>query len=151
LSAGAQEFKKEVKDCIKKLVDPLQDPLARRDIAAINETLKQVEPEAIKLCRMCPFRFGVLDREGDTLAVYPPKDDAANFSNYELVVQTLKNRRTGQRRFFLQDGSQIYIICVPLFKGDQVQGLLALAVNAEEAGKRWQMSAEEFLAIDFDH
>jgi hypothetical protein len=152
LSAGAQEFKKEVKDCIKKLSTPLQEPLSRRDIPAINETLKKVEPEAIKLCRMCPFRIGVLDQEGNTLTVYPQKEGAVDdFSNYDLIVQTLKNRRTGQRRFFLQDGTQIYIICVPLFKGDRVQGLLALAVSSEEARKRWQMSSEEFLAIDFDH
>jgi hypothetical protein len=151
LRPGAAEFKKEVKDCIKTLHTSLLEPLAQRNIPALNETLKKVEPEAVKLCRMCPFRIGVLNQEGYTLTVYPPKEDAAgNFSNYEVVVQALKSRRIATQRFFLQDGAQLYIICVPLLKEDQVLGLLALAVSADEAKKRWDMSPEEFLAIDFN-
>ena len=151
LRPGAAEFKKEVKNCIATLQTSLIEPLSKRNIPALNETLQKVEPQAIKLCRMCPFRIGVLNQEGYTLTVYPPKEGAAdNFSNYEVVVQALKSRRTATQRFFMQDGSQLYIICVPLLKDDNVLGLLALAVNADEAKKRWDMTAEEFLAIDFN-
>ena len=151
LRPGAAEFKKEVQDCIAILKTALIEPLSKRDIPAINETLKKVEPEAIKLCRMCPFRIGVLNQEGYTLTVYPPKEDTiGNFSNYEVVIQALKNRRTATQRFFLQDGSQIYLICVPILQEDQVLGILALVVSAEEAKKRWDMTAPEFLAIDFN-
>ncbi len=151
LRPGAAEFKKEVKDCITTLQSSLIQPLSTRNIPAINETLEKVEPQAIKLCRMCPFRIGVLNQEGYTLTVYPPKEDAiGNFSNYDVVIQALKNRRTTTQRFFLQDGSQIYIICVPILQEEKVLGLLAVAVSAEEAKKRWDMTAEEFLAIDFN-
>src|SRR4030042_4559079 len=151
LRPGAAEFKKEVQDCIAILKTALIEPLSQRAIPAINETLKKVEPEAIKLCRMCPFRIGVLNQEGYTLTVYPPKKDAiGNFSNYEAVIQALKSRRTATQRCFLQDGSPIYLICVPILREDQVLGILALAVRAEEAKKRWDMTAQEFLAIDFN-
>ena len=151
LRPGAAQFKKEVQDCIATLETALIEPLSKRDIPAINETLKKVEPEAIKLCRMCPFRIGVLNQEGYTLTVYPPKEDAiGNFSNYEVVIQALKSRRTATQRFFLQDGSQIYLICVPILQEDRVLGILALAVSAEEAKKRWDMTAQEFLVIDFN-
>src|SRR4030042_1115176 len=151
LRPGAAQFKKEVQDCIAILETALIEPLSKRDIPAINETLKKVEPEAIKLCRMCPFRIGVLNQEGYTLTVYPPKEDAiANFSKYEVVIQALKSRRTATQRFFLQDGAQIYLICVPILQEDRVLGILALAVSAEEAKKRWDMTDQEFLAIDFN-
>ena len=151
LRPGAAEFKKEVKDCIGTLQTGLIQPLSGRNIPAINETLQKIEPQAIKLCRMCPFRIGVLNQEGYTLTVYPPKADAlGNFSNYDVVIQALKNRRTTTQRFFLQDGTQIYIICVPILQEEKVLGLLAVAVSAEEAKKRWDMTAEEFLAIDFN-
>jgi hypothetical protein len=151
LRPGAAEFKKEVLACIAKLKADLVAPLVQRDITALNETLKEVEPEAIKLCRMCPFRIGVLNHEGYTLTVYPPKKDAvANFSNYEVVVQTLKSRRISTQRLFLQNGSQVYIICAPILQDDQVLGILAIAVSDQDAKQRWDMTAEEFLAIDFN-
>jgi hypothetical protein len=151
LRPGAAEFKKEVQSCIATLRTALIEPLSKKNIPAINETLKKIEPEAIKLCRMCPFRIGVLNHEGYTLTVYPPKEDAiGNFSNYAVVIQALQSHRTASQRFFLQDGSQIYIICIPILKDDQVLGILALAVSAEEAKQRWDMTAQEFLAIDFN-
>jgi hypothetical protein len=151
LRPGTAEFKKEVQACIVKLKTALVEPLAKRDIPALNDTLKEVEPQAIKLCRMCPFRIGVLNHEGYTLTVYPPKQDAiGNFSNYDVVIQTLKSRRTSTQRLFLQDGSQVYLICVPILQDEKVLGILAVAVSAEEAKKRWDMTAEEFLAIDFN-
>jgi hypothetical protein len=151
LRPGTAEFKKEVLACITKLKTDLVAPLEKRDIPALNETLKEVEPQAIKLCRMCPFRIGVLNHEGYTLTVYPPKQDAlGNFSNYEVVIQTLKSRRICTQRLFLQSGSQVYIICMPILKNDQVLGILALAVSDQDAKQRWNMTAEEFLAIDFN-
>jgi hypothetical protein len=151
LRPGAAEFKKEVQGCIKTLSSALVEPLAQRNIPAINATLEKIEPQAIKLCRMCPFRIGVLNQDGYTLTVYPPKeDDLANFSSYEVVIQVLKHRKTATQRFFLQDGSQVYIICVPILRDDQVLGLLAVAVSADEAKQRWDMTAQDFLAIDFN-
>jgi hypothetical protein len=151
LSPAAANFKAEIKECIGRLAKPLIEPILNRDTAAINETLKKTEPEAIKLCRMCPFRIGVMNQKGDTLAVYPPKKDAnLDFYSYEVVQQALKNRKISQQRLFLQDGSGIYVICVPLLKEDQVVGLIAIALSASEARNRWGLNEKEFLALDFN-
>jgi len=151
LSPAAATFKQEIKECLDRLVEPLSEPVLQRDVAAINETLKKTEPEAIKLCRMCPFRMGVMDKNGDTLAVYPPQKDAhLDFHNYGVVQQALKNRKIEQQRLFLQDGSGLYVICVPLLKGEKVIGLLAIALSATEAHSRWGLTEKEFLALDFN-
>jgi len=151
LSPAAAAFRQEVKDCLARLTTPLVAPVVQRNQQAITEALKQAEPEAIKLCRMCPFRMGVLDPQGETLTVYPFKEEAmGNFSSYDVVKQTLKNRRINQQRFYLQDGSQLYIICAPIMEGENLLGILALSLNAAEAKSRWGLTAEEFLKIDFN-
>jgi hypothetical protein len=151
LSSAAASFKKEVQDCLDRLCHGLVEQIQKKDIEALNETLKHVEPEALKLCRMCPFRIGILDKNGDTLTVYPFKAEAVgNFSGYDVVVQTLKNRKINQQKFFLQDGSQMYIICVPLFHEKDLAGIMALSLSAQEAKNRWGLSEKDFLAIDFN-
>lgn len=151
LSPAAASFKQEIKECLGRLVQPLMEPVLQRDTAAINETLKKTEPEAIKLCRMCPFRMGVMDKDGGTLAVYPPQKDAhLDFHNYEVVKQALKNRKIAQQRLFLQDGSSLYVICVPLLKEKQVIGMLAIVLSSTEARNRWGLTEQEFLALDFN-
>lgn len=151
LSPGAARFKQEVKECIGLVAKPLIEPLLKNDAAIINETLKKTEPENLKLCLRCPFRMGVLDKQGNTLAVYPPKKDSSlDFYHYEVVQQALKTRKISHQRLFLQDGSGLYVICVPLLKGDQVIGLLAIALSAAEAGNKWGLTEKEFKALDFN-
>jgi len=151
LSPEAAAFKQEVKECIDRVVNPLLEPVVKRDRAAIKATLKKTEPEAIKLCRMCPFRMGVMDKNGDTLAVYPPMKDAhLDFYKYEVVQQALKTRKIAQQRLFLQDGSGLYVICAPLVREEQVIGILALALSAAEARKRWGLTEKEFLKLNFN-
>jgi hypothetical protein len=151
LSPAAATFKKEVKDCIAGLAAPLVEPVFRKDVAAITATLNEVEPKTIKLCRLCPFRIAVMNQLGETLAVHPPsKDKAGNFSSYALVIKAINSKQIQQQRFFLQDGSQLYIICTPLIREDKVVGLLAIAINSEEAEKRWGLTGKEFLALNFN-
>lgn len=38
--------------------------MVKGDAPALNETLKHLEPDALKLCRMCPFRIAILDLSG---------------------------------------------------------------------------------------
>ncbi len=151
LSPGAAAFKAEVNECLNKVSDKLVEPVTKRDVAQISKILEQIEPETSRLCRMCPFNIGVLNAIGVTLAVHPPKKDAmGNFGDFEVVRQTLKNRRISTQRLFLQDGSEIYIICAPLLKEQQVKGILALALSSEEAQNRWKITDQEFLALDFN-
>jgi hypothetical protein len=149
LSPAAATFKKEVKSCLDSLTSPLVDPVFKKNVAGIAATLAKIEPQAVKLCRMCPFQIGVLDQNGQTLAVHPPTGRSNNFSSYELVIKAIKSKKSQHQRLFLQDGSALYLICAPLIREDRVIGLVAIAISSDEAEKRWGLTAKEFLALDF--
>lgn len=151
LSPGAAAFKKEVKDYLDRLSGPLVEPILQRNVKAINATLQKIEPEAVKLCRMCPFTMGVIDGNGNTLTVYPyKKETKGDFSQYQVVAQTLIDRKIGQQRFFLQDNSEVYLICAPIMRGEEFIGILVLSLSAEEAQRRWGIKEKEFLSIAFN-
>jgi len=151
LSPAALAFKKEVQVCLDRLCQGMADSILKRDVAALNETLKKVEPEAVKLCRMCPFRIGILDKDGQTVTVYPYRTEAmGNFSSYEGVATTLKNRRINQQKLYLQDGSQIYLIFIPLLKDQNFAGIMVLSLSAKDAHDRWGLTEKEFINIDFN-
>jgi hypothetical protein len=73
-----------------------------------------------------------------------------NFSGYGFFEQVLKTRKISQQRFFLQDGSKIYIIAVPLLHEGQMVGVVGLSLDATEAFHRWDLTDKEFLALDFN-
>lgn len=151
LSPAAAAFKKEVQDCLDRLSHGLVDAVLKGDVVAINETLKKIEPESIKLCCMCPFRIGILNNNGETLTIYPFKEEAmGNYANYEGVTQTLKNRQINQQRLYLQDGSQIYLIFAPLLQVKNLAGILVLSLSAKDALDHWRMTEKEFLDINFN-
>jgi len=152
LSPGAASFKQEIKSCLTNLSATLSEPVAKQDLAGIKAALEKVESPAVKLCRLCPFEIGVTNPSGETLAVYPPKGDGKpkNYSNYDLVIKAIKSKKIQQQRFFLQDGSALYLVCAPLLRQDTLIGLVAIAINSVEAEKRWGLKEKEFLAIDFN-
>ncbi|MDD2901020.1 MAG: hypothetical protein PHU44_01125 [Syntrophales bacterium] len=151
LSPAAARFKQEVKECIDLVTKALLGPLAKGDAAGIHAALKKTEPENLKLCVRCPFRMGVMDVHGNSLAIYPPKKNTnLDFYRYEVVQQVLKDRKIAQQRLYLQDGSGLYVICVPLLKNNEVLGILAIALSASEARNKWGLTEKEFLALDFN-
>jgi hypothetical protein len=152
LSPAAAAFKKEVQDCLDRLCQGVVSSVVKGDVEALNETLKKIEPEALKLCRMCPFRIGILDKNGETVTIYPYKVEAmGNFSSYNVVAQTLKNRRINQQRLYLQDGSQMYIICIPLVHDQNLAGIMVLSLSAKDAQDRWGLTEQEFMVINFNN
>ena len=152
LSPGAATFKQELKSCFDNLGVTLMEPVAKNDLAGIRAALEKVESPAVKLCRLCPFEIGVLDPSGETLAAYPVKGDGKgkNYSKYELVIKAIKSKKIQQQRFFLPDGSVLYLVCAPLIREDTLVGLVAIAISSVEAEKRWGLQEKEFLAIDFN-
>ena len=152
LSPAAASFKHEIKNCLTNLSVALMEPVAKKDVAAINAALEKVESPAVKLCRLCPFQVGVLSPLGEALAIYPPKsgNGRKNYSSYDLVTKAINTKKIQQQRFFLQDGSELYIICAPLVREDKVIGLIVIAINSREAEKRWGFQGEEFLDLDFN-
>lgn len=151
LSPAAARFKEEVRECLALLVKPLVEPVSQKNKAAIIETLKKSEPENLKLCQFCPFRMGVLDNHGNTLAVYPPTQGMSlDFYRYGVVQEALNSHRISKQRLFLANGSGLYVICVPLLKDGQVIGVLAIALSASEAGSKWGLTEKEFAAMNFN-
>jgi hypothetical protein len=152
LSPGAATFKQEMKNCLTNLTASLMEPVAKKDLAGISDALERAESPAVKLCRLCPFEVGVLNPSGDTLAVYPGKGDgkAKNFSGYDLVVKAINSKKIQQQRFFLQDGSELYLICAPLIRQDTLIGLVAIAISSKDAEQRWGLKEKEFLSLDFN-
>jgi hypothetical protein len=150
LSPAAASFKKEVKHCLTSISGPLVEPVHKKDVPGIMATLGKIEPQTVKLCRMCPFSLGVLNRDGETLAVYPPKDQSRNFSSYDLIAKAVNTKKIQQQRFFLQNGSELYMVCAPILRQDTVIGLVAIAIDSKEAQQRWGLTEKEFLALDFN-
>lgn len=152
LSPAAASFKHEIKTCLNNLTTALIEPVANKDVAAINAALQKAESGAVKLCCLCPFQIGVLNKLGEALTVYPPRsgNGTKNYSNYDLVTKAINTKKIQQQRFFLQNGSVLYIICAPLVRENNVIGLVAIAVNSEDAAKRWDLKETEFLGINFN-
>jgi hypothetical protein len=152
LSPGAATFKQEIKSCLTNLSATLMESVAKKDLAGIRDALEKVESPAVKLCRLCPFEIGVTDQSGETLAVYPVKGDGKgkNYSNYELVIKAIKSKKIQQQRFFLQDGSELYLVCAPLVRENTLIGLVAIAISSADAEKKWGLKEKEFLALDFN-
>ncbi|OGR24022.1 MAG: hypothetical protein A2139_04260 [Desulfobacca sp. RBG_16_60_12] len=152
LSPGAATFKQEVKSCLDNLAATLIEPVAKKDLAGIRAALEKVESPAVKLCRLCPFEIGVLNPSGETLAQYPVKGDGKpkDFSNYDLVKKAISSKKIQQQGLFLPDGSKLYLVCAPLLRQDTLIGLVAIAINSEEARKKWDLKEKEFLAVDFN-
>jgi hypothetical protein len=151
LSPAAALFKKEIKECLNRLATALIQPVAAGNPAAILAALDKVEPETIKLCRMCPFITAVLNQQGDILATHPPRPHTTrNFADYNLVIKTISSKQIQQQRFYLQNGQQLYISSAPLLQEDRVMGIIAIAISAQEAKNRWDVSEKEFMALDFN-
>jgi len=152
LSPAAASFKQEITTCLTNLSAGLMEPVAKKDMAAINAALEKAESPAVKLCRLCPFQVGVLSPLGEVLATYPPRsgNGTKNYSNYDLITKAIHSKKIQQQKFFLQNGSELYIICAPLVRENKVIGLIAIAINSKEAEKRWGFQANEFLGLDFN-
>jgi hypothetical protein len=152
LSPAAASFKHEIKSCLDNLSTTLMEPVAKKDVAAISAALEKVESPAVKLCRLCPFQVGVLNQSGEALATYPPRsgNGMKNYSSYDLVTKAINSKKIQQRMFFLQNGSELYIICAPLVRGNKVIGLIAIAINSKEAEKRWGFQGKDFQGLDFN-
>jgi len=152
LSPGAATFKQEVKSCLDNLAVTLMEPVSKQDLAGIKAALEKVESPAVKLCRLCPFEIGVLNPSGETLAAYPSGDGKQkNFSNYEVVIKAINSKKIKQQQLFLQDGAKLYLICAPLSREGALIGLVAIAINSEDAAKKWGFKEKEFLALDLNN
>lgn len=151
LTPAAQAFKKEVKQAIDMVARELVAPVSRNDVPATNAVLAKTMPSSLKLCRACPFMLGILDHQGNLLAVYPQKEASSrHYSDYKLVMKALQKGEICHGWLFLQDGSQLFTICSPLTQGGKAVGIIVLTTTDHEVKQRWGLSKEEFAVINFN-
>ncbi|MFP3868798.1 MAG: hypothetical protein ACLFUU_11660 [Desulfobacteraceae bacterium] len=152
LSPEATAFKERILEIIQEFSQPLVGPTAERDIKSIQTKLEKLYRDADQDQLPTSFTVGVLDKQGVALTAYPDRPyNVQVFLNYHVVVKALEERRIVQARLFFQNGSKLYVICSPLLRQAELKGLLILCFDAAEADRKWGITEEEFLALNFNH
>ena len=151
-SQSVSSFKEEVKIAIKTLSVSLMDPVSKNNIGDIRATIDKIISDAEKEGKPIRFGIGILDRNGVAVAGNYVvgtfrKDD---FSRYQFVKKAFKKKKIIQERLYLQDHSELWAVCVPLVQQKNVVGAIVLGFDQTQVKKDYDLSAEQFLALDFN-
>jgi hypothetical protein len=151
-SDAVLSFKKEVKETGDVLVPSLIEAVANRDPDAVRLILDKQCALAGEKGR--PFACGitVLDLHGITLSSVTPGETIGrlNYSRYEVVMQALEGNKTVTAKLYLQDGTTLYVVGIPLTRSGKAQGLLVLAFDSRELKNRVGITEKEFLKVDLN-
>jgi hypothetical protein len=151
-SKAALSFKKEVKEAADALVPSLIEAISTRDSQAVRLILDR--QCALARDRSQPYTCGitVLDLHGITLASATPSETIRrlNYSRYEVVMDTLKGNKAITAKLYLQDGTVLYVVGIPLTRDGEAQGLLVLTFDARELKNRVGITEKEFLSVDLN-
>jgi len=151
LSPRAAAFKKDVRDILARLTPALAGPLSRNDGKAAEQAILSLYPTAGQDQDDFPFRLGVMSQDGVLVATLPPaKLIGADFIDYQLVQETLKNRRINTKRLYSPDGAPVYFVLAPVLDNDRIAGLVGLRLTAAQALKKWGITEKEFQAMDLN-
>ena len=150
LTPAAASFKKAVQEEIARLAPALLEPVAKKSTSQINITLQKIFSDPQNEGPLWPYKIVVTDQDGVSLGKYPvEKGFSMDFSNYSVVQKCLKDCKTSYGRLFSQGGQILYNL-LPILKGEEVKGILALGLDGAEVNKKWGLSEQEFLALEFD-
>ena len=151
-SDAVLSFKKEVKETRDALVPSLIEAVANRDPRTVKLILDRQCDQARETGR--PFACGitVLDLHGITFASVTPGETMRrlNYSRYEVVTQALKNNKIVTAKLYLQDGTILDVVGIPLANNGQTVGLLVLTFDAGELQDRVGITEQEFLKVDLN-
>jgi hypothetical protein len=150
LSPKADAFAKEIQALINRLAPPLIEPVAQKDMKVIQKELIKVFTLCDKACEGVFYNVFILDKEGELTAVYPPAEvKRFQFSNYKMVQKAFTEKKPNQSILYQPDGTATYIVCLPLLRGDEVTGILALGFDGETLRDKRGVNDKEFMAIEF--
>ena len=151
-SQSVFSFKEEAKRAIKTLTACLMDPVSKKNISDIQAGMDKMISDAEKEGKPICFGIGTLDKNAVTVAgryvvgIFREED----FSKYDFVKKAFKKKKIVQERLYLQDHSELLIICVPLVQQKKIIGAIVLGFNPTEVKKDYGLNIEQFLALDFN-
>lgn len=149
LNKNVLACKQELLGEMHKLTAALTEPAAKQDWGAVETILQTSYEKMEKDGKFVPFRIAVLDVDGITQGMFPPKKgEPLDFRNYEPAKIVFDQKRKTQARLYLE-GKKIFIFMAPLLQKDQVTGAVVMGFSEAELQKR-QVPEKEFLAIDFN-
>lgn len=150
LSPEALKFQEEIQAVIHRIAPPLVEPVATKDMQAIQKALIKTFTLCAEQCEGIFYNVFILDKNGVLTAVYPPVEvKRFQFSNYRAVQKAFAERKPVQTILYQPDGTATLIICLPLIYRDQVVGILALGFEGENVRQARGVSQEEFLHLKF--
>jgi hypothetical protein len=150
LSPQAATFAKEIQGLINRLAPPLIEPVAQKDMQVIQKELIKVFTLCDKACEGVFYNVFILDKDGVLTAVYPPAEvKRFQFANYKTVQKAFAEKKPNQSIFYQPDGTASYVVSLPLLRGDEVTGILALGFDGETLRDKRGVSDKEFMAMEF--
>ena len=150
LSQEAAKFAQDIKEAISRFAPDLVGPVSRKDIPAITPHLEKFHAKENPEGGLGILRLTIMDGDGVVLTDHPPdKTIGDDFSKYTACAQVLQEKRLAQERLYRPDGGELYAIYAPLLDGDKVVGVACIVLDSEKVKKKWEVTSEEFLSIDF--
>lgn len=146
------DLKDEVRTTIKKLSSSLIIPVSKNDINTIETTVNEIFLEADKKGAPIRFEIRVFDKDGIAVAggysvgAFKGED----FSRYKFMRKAFKKRKIVQERLYLQNHSELLIVCSPLVEQKKVVGAIVFGFDPTQVKKDYGLNTEQFLALDFN-
>ena len=149
LTKAGQKCKKALLAEMNELTTALTGSVAQEDWVTTEKILQtsfeKLQNEGI----FAPERIAVLDRNGITQGGFPPRTiRAMDFSSYQQARIVYEQKKITPTMLYLE-GNKIFVLIGPLLQKNQVIGA-ALMIFPDESLKKWQVSEQEFLSIDFN-
>jgi hypothetical protein len=151
-SSAAVAFKKDVLDNIEKLSPLFAEPLMKGNQKAVDLLLKRACVEAEERGRPFSCGIAILDKNGISITSTSPRKPSRgiDYSHYDSITKSLREKRIVHARLFLQDGTKIFAVSSPLVKDGRLVGLLVLGYFSTEVQRNWGLTEAEFLELDFN-
>jgi len=150
LSPKAAAFTTEIQALINRIAPPLIEPVAQKDMKAIQKELIKVFSLCDKECEGVFYNVFVLDKNAALTAVYPPAEvKRFQFSNYKMFQKAFADKKSNQSILYQPDGIATYVIILPLLLKGEVVGILALGFDGETLQEKRGVSEKEFIAMQF--
>lgn len=160
LDQAAASFKREV----LRLIDTNRRELGGLAADSDREAARQRIADLVAAGKQEPSIYGLalVDAGGTILAAEAPGGDPL-LKSYIAMLQAnrvripkvasdaLRKGRITSARLYMQDGSQLWVVCSPLRRGRKIVGALLVGFSGQRCRSRRGLTGEQFEAIDFNH